>query len=141
MIRIVYKIIKIFANLVFFPVVVLGCLFGRCTSKKIDVGIGPLPLINNVYWKKALEKKGYRVETYVNSLYFITDEFDYIFNENKFYRFLPVMLFLRTIMRYKVVYIYFDGGPLQALPFYGELEPLLFKLANTKVVVDRKSVV
>lgn len=135
MVKSIYRLIRLFVNFIFFPIVVLGCLCINIFPKKVDVGIGPLPLINNIYWKKALEKKAYKVETYVNSLYFITDEFDYIFDKNLIYRFLPILLFLRTIRRYKIVYIYFDGGPLQVLPFYRRIEPLLFRLANTKVVV------
>ena len=41
-------------------------------NKKYDVGIGPEPLINNVYHKMALEKNGYKVITFVAKSYYIT---------------------------------------------------------------------
>ena len=41
-------------------------------------------MINNVYHKRALEAYGYKVETFVSKLFFITDEFDkkFIFQNN-----------------------------------------------------------
>lgn len=124
------------------PYLYLRCYFiGKSNNKPIDIGLGPEPLINNIYHKKALLAQGFSVETFVNETYFITDDFDYRdFEVNKKRNWLgkyfaKYLFFLRTVSTYKCVYIYFNGGP-----FYGEQrlrrhEPKLFKLSKTKVVV------
>lgn len=130
-------LLRVIINIILLPIVVLASYLSKLFAHKVDIGIGPLPMINNVYWKKAIQLKGYSVETYVNSVYYITDEFDYIFDRehSKIYSYFPIFLFLRTVWRYKAVYIYFNGGPLQTIAFYRRIEPVLFKIANTKVVV------
>ena len=125
-----FNLLEIFLNILLFPIVLVGCVLARVIPKKMDVGIGPLPIINNVYWKKALELKSYKVETYVNDLYFITNQFDYLFNKNFLYKHFPTLLFIWVVTRYKAVYIYFNGGPLQELPIYRQIEPILFKMAG-----------
>lgn len=115
----------------------LFCLLGRIIQKPYDVGLGPLPMINNVYWKRALIQQGFRVETYATERYFITDEFDYIFDRGfkRIFRANPLILFVWTALRYRCVYVYFNGGPLQTLPGIRLLEPLLYHVAGTKTVV------
>jgi len=135
--RIIISVIKLILNILLFPIVLLSCIVARYCNKKIDIGIGPLPLINNVYWKKALKLKGYTVETFANAVYFITDEFDFIYDRknHRIYHSFPVLFFIRMIFRYKVIYIYFNGGPLQVVSVYRVLEPILLKIARVKVVV------
>ena len=58
------------------PVLGAIALLGRGRSKPIDVGLGPEPLINNIYHKRALTGRGYRAETFVSSVSFITGAFD-----------------------------------------------------------------
>src|SRR5207253_2458320 len=57
----------------------LRCIFTalkarRLTAKPYDIGLGNLPLINNVYHKQALSKYGYKVNTFVYNVYFITSD-------------------------------------------------------------------
>lgn len=112
-------------------------------KKKIDIGLGPEPMINNVYHKRALESYGYTAETFVDSVYFITKEFDYrgdLLEINKsrvskHFFLLGIWLFIRSIVRYKALYIYFNGGPLKAHYFLRPIEPFLYKIAGTKIVV------
>lgn len=114
---------------------------GRINQKPIDIGLGPEPLINNIYHKKALLLYGYTVETFVNETYFITDDFDY--REDLAYQkrgwlgkyFSKYLFFIRTVATYKCIYIYFNGGPFYAEEKLKRHEPKLFKLAKTKVVV------
>lgn len=40
------------------PIVVLLCFLFRFFPKKVDVGMGPLPMISYMYWAKALKRKG-----------------------------------------------------------------------------------
>lgn len=124
------------------PVLVTLALISRFVQKKIDVGLGPEPLINNVYHKRALKLYGYTAETFVSSVYFITNEFDV--RADQLYRKLPSVLgftihyylFVLSIFRYRCVYIYFNGGPLGlGSSWLWRLEPHLYKLAGVKVVV------
>lgn len=106
--------------------------------RKIDVGLGPEPLVNNVYHKKALKIAGLQAETFVNQLYFITNNFDYIpLNGMKLWDFLLIdyWLFVRSIFRYKCIYIYFNGGSLFRQPMVKWLEPYLYNLSGVKIVV------
>lgn len=129
-------IIYIF-EVIIIPIVILLCWLFRFIPKKIDIGMGPLPMINYVYWAKALRKRGYTVETFVVNTYFITEEFDFICDkkQHRYYRKYPLLLFFRCVLRYSAMYIYFNGGPLQNSVIYRNLEPCLFKIANTKLVV------
>ena len=140
--RLISTLIKLSFVIVFAPFLIVATIFIRIFGKKkIDVGLGPDPMINNLYHKKALIKYGYTAETFVRSVYFITSEFDYRADLNwlgkfKYIRFLNgILLFLRAASRYRCVYIYFSGGPLTEYYFLNKLEPFLFKLSQTRVVV------
>jgi hypothetical protein len=128
--------------IVVIPSLTSVAIFSRLKKHKlIDVGIGPQPLINNVYHKKAVNLAGYSAETFVENVYFITSEFDYRGDQSFFskYSFLKkyanIPLFIRAIFRYKCLYIYFTGGPLRIFPILKPVEPYLLKLAGVKVVV------
>lgn len=124
----------------------------RYSNKKVDVGLGPEPLINNIYHKKALEKYGFMAETFVVQTYFITEEFDirgdkmfhsnnflwkfilYFFGIDRFFV-LQIYFFVFVIFRYKILYLYFNGGPLLFIPHFRKVEPLLYHIARIKTVV------
>lgn len=129
---------------------ILAALVGRYRKKKIDVGLGPEPLINNVYHKRALQAYGYTAETFVSATSFITDEFDIHLDRLCRHRLLGWLPSLITsalrrayflsfpFWRYRCLYIYFNGGPLGAgfrNRLLGRLEPWLLWLSRTKVVV------
>ena len=67
--------IELFQIIYLFPIAFLS----RLSRRKVDVGIGPDPLINNIYHKKSLNQKGYTAETFCYSSYYITDNFDHVF--------------------------------------------------------------
>lgn len=131
--------------LFFAPILLIASILARYLGKKkIDVGLGPEPMINNVYHKKALQIYGYTAETFVDSVYFITSEFDYRgdllkIKTNKFFKdyfyLLGIWLFIRSIFRYKSLYIYFNGSSLKSYPVLSVLEPHLLRISRTKVVV------
>jgi glycosyltransferase involved in cell wall biosynthesis len=133
---------KLFEFIIILPTLKVVCYcIGRFGKKSIDIGLGPEPLINNIYHKQALEKKGYSVETFVNQVYHIVSAFDYrgdqlSYNKTKIGRyFTKYYLFLRAIRRYRCIYIYFNGGPLYTSAVLKKYEPSLLKLSRTKVVV------
>lgn len=113
-------------------------VIARFWTKDIDVGLGPEPLINNIYHKAALELYGYKAETFTKGTNFITKKYDHIFSDNgNEIIFLVNMLkiFWFSCSRYKIVYIYFNGGAFHDSQFIWKLEPFLYSIAGTKVVV------
>jgi glycosyltransferase involved in cell wall biosynthesis len=131
--KIGYHFINLLLFLVLWPLI----LMARFHNKKIDVGIGPKPLINNIEWANALREKGFVVETFVTSCHFITCEFDKRWHKEYYglFKYLPTLIFLRNSFKYKIHYLYFNGGVLANLFLLGRLEPLLFKLAGSKTLV------
>lgn len=139
MVRFLKNCVLIFWEVCLLPFVFIAALSARFVPKSIEIGLGPEPLINNVYHAKALRSKGWQAETFVDSLYFITSEFDIkLISSNRLVSrairlsFLPYFF---SIFRYKVIYIYFNGGGLYAARLLWILEPFLYRLAGVKVVV------
>jgi len=118
---------------------ILGAsIMARFKEKMIDVGLGPEPLINNIYHKKALSKRGFSATTFVNSVYYIVQDFD--FRGDLVFRgllrfFINYFLFFYVLLQFKCIYIYFNGGPLGFSKLLWRLEPLFYKLTNIKTVV------
>ena len=136
--RIVSIPIRGLLDLALFLPLLLLCLISRCVKRRIDIGIGPEPIISHKYQKKALERYGYAAQTYVNLVYFITEEFDVRADKHlgKWGSFLlPYVLFGVVIFRYKGIYVYFNGGPLFPTILLWRVEPFLYKTADIKVVV------
>lgn len=140
--RFLWRTFTVGIELVMLPIVVIAALVSRLVPKKIDVGLGPEPLINNVYHKRALKLFGYTAETFVSSVYYITQEFDVRVDKlfQKLPRFLhftaTYYLFFWIIFRYRALYLYFNGGPLGLNTRVLRLiEPLLYRLANVKTIV------
>lgn len=139
---------KLFLKNLFYwgrEILLLGLLipfafFSRYRKKIIDIGLGPQPLINNIYHKKALEQQGYSVETFTYKPYYITNGFDIVLTE-KYDVSKPVSLFRAQLefvllpFKYKILYIYFNGGSLGVSKLLWRIEPFLFKLAKVKTVV------
>lgn len=121
------------------PLLIGIAILSRFAPRTVDIGIGPMPMINNIYHKKALVQKGYSVETFVDDVYFITDEFDHKFMpaSRSMRRLLREtnFIFLFAIFRYRCLYVYFNGGPLYATALLWRFEPQLYRLAGVKTVV------
>ncbi|MDP4092258.1 MAG: hypothetical protein Q8920_02765 [Bacillota bacterium] len=140
--KLIYKILKTFFKtillIIAIPVLFLLAVLTRFVKKPVDIGLGPEPMINNVYHKKALQYYGFKAETFVNSVYYITDQFD-IRGDLKFKGPLSILrdycLFIMSIFRYKCLYIYFNGGTLGFRKVLWRIEPLLYRVANVKVVI------
>ena len=138
--RLAFNIIRAISDLLmFFPFLILS-IISRFIKKRIDVGLGPDPLINNIYHKKALELSGFKAETFVRSVFHITKDFDRFFiYKNKFMKYSLVNIlhidFIYAIFSYKCLYIYFNGGPLSNSFFLWKTEHLFYKISNIKVVV------
>src|SRR4030066_113282 len=68
-------VLAILEVLLIIPCFVISYL-SRYSNRKIDVGLGPEPLISNVYHKKALIQNGYSAETFVSGVYFTPEGID-----------------------------------------------------------------
>jgi hypothetical protein len=139
MLSLMKYVILVLLELVWLPVLAVLTLFARLWPKKKIVGLGPEPLINNVYHAKALRKRGWTAETFVDSLYFITADFDIkLIYRNRLLSKLSRLMFLPfifCIFRYKILYIYFNGGGLYASRVLWIIEPILYRIAAVKVMV------
>jgi glycosyltransferase involved in cell wall biosynthesis len=126
-------------ELALLPVLAVASAVARLWPKRVDVGLGPEPLVNNVYHKRALERHGYTAETFVHTVYFTTDAFDVradlLFRSALLQPVRWFYLFLRAVFRYRALYIYFSGGPLFPTAWVWRLEPHLLHLAGVKVLV------
>jgi len=127
------KIIINILNLILLPYIFLIAVSRRFKNKKtIKIGIGPEPLINNIYYKKSLELYGYSVETFASTTYYITKDFDIdLTNENKIIKRLKL---ISLAFKYDILIFYFNGGPL-AVSSFVKLEPYFYKLSGVKTIV------
>jgi len=151
--KIIFQINKSYKSFIFFflnsylvefisiPFLIVACYISQKSERKIDVGIGPLPIVSHQYQKKAMELYGYKVETYVDQVYFITSNFDIradlFFKKYPFlhHSLLPIFLFVFTIFRYKSLYFYFNGGALWRTRILWRLEPHFYRLAGVKTII------
>ena len=122
------------------PALFLLSLLSRLSRRKYDVGIGPEPLINNIYHKKALCSAGYNVITFVKLIYYITSDFDVrFFSRNRIinaFKYKILYLdYLYLIFKVKSIYIYFQGGVFLYTKYLWRLESYLLKAAGVKTVV------
>lgn len=125
-------------ELLMVPFFLVIALMARFWPKRFDVGIGPDRLINSVYHKKALERFGYRAQTFTPGGTYITQEFDVNLQAwesnlvGKF--FAPYVLLARALVTYRCLMFYFYGGCFNR-PVIGRIEPWLYAIAGTKIVV------
>lgn len=136
--RVLGALIRWTLAIVFLPFAFPIALLSRLARRHVDVGLGPEPLVNNIYHKRALALYGYSAETFVDQVYYITSEFDIradLLLPRPFGFLRAYYLFLRAVWRYRMLYIYFNGGPLMNQPMLRRLEPALYKTAGVKVLV------
>lgn len=138
-----YYIFRYLFEIAALPFLLLGILGAKTATGKVDIGLGPFPLINNIYHKRALELAGYSAETFVSQVWHITSNFDVRFDQHWLSKniltrklLLNLYIFCWSTRRYRSVIIYFDGGALgQGTAFLWRLEPYLYRLAGVKTVV------
>ena len=133
--------LQIFVEVVFLPYIFFRAVYSRFKVKQIDIGLGPQPLINNVYHKQALELYGYRTETFISNPFYITNDFDIVLSEKyniktSLGQFRAFLCLIELAFKYKILYFYFNGGPLGvSTKLICKFEAFFYKIANIKTVV------
>lgn len=105
----------------------------RLFRRRVDVGLGPEPLISHVFHKRSLLRAGFTAETYVSHLYFITRDFDVVCTWPAC-SLASLWLGARALFRYRALYFSFNGGPLAWTPLR-RVEPFIYRLAGVKTVI------
>ncbi len=138
MMRFIRLTLEVLFELIALPFLAALSVMARLSPKKIDVGLGPEPLINNVYHKRALEQRGWSAETFVHEVYHITQEFDVrgdLWLGGKLRNLRLIVLYVRAIFRYRCLYFYFHGGALGFTRILWLFEPLLLRVSGVKSLV------
>lgn len=121
---------------------VFFALIIRYKKKTLNIRLvwGDAPIINNVYWSRAMKKSGYASETYTDS-YCSTinkrEDYDKILQEH-FWN-IPLQIkyylgFFESLFKYDIFFISFSGYFLGKTPYWW-LEHHLLDLSRKKVVV------
>jgi glycosyltransferase involved in cell wall biosynthesis len=135
------KSIQVIVEIILIPFILYKAIVNRYRHKSIDIGLGPQALINNIYHKKALEIYGYSVETFVSNPFYITNDFDIVISDKyniktvigQFFSFLYL---IKLAFKYKILYFYFNGGPLGvSTRFIWRFEAFFYSIAKVKTVV------
>jgi hypothetical protein len=137
----VRSLVQALFELLLLPVLFIVAFVARFVPKQVDVGLGPEPIISHVYHKGAFQQHGYSAETFVLAVFYITSDFD-VRADRWFPWPLPgrkyigyLYLIGLTLLRYRCLYFYFNGGVLGFSQWLWRIEPWLYKLANVKIVV------
>ena len=102
---------------------------------------GPVPIMNNVYWSKAIKSMGYRSETYTIGFYSqinSRDDWDVLLDDK--YRFIPIQnlkyffAFAESLFRYDIFVIPMTGFFLGLTPL-ARFEAYFLMLAGKKTIV------
>ena len=135
---VMYKIYRLYVyivNLLAVPFIYGVAFIARYMKRNYDIGLGPMPIINNIYIKKSLESQEYTAQTYVKEVYHITNDFDCLMIGGILYRLVPFCKIFPILFKYRCIYIYFDGGILADQGICRYLEASIYKVAGIKIVV------
>lgn len=126
----------------FTPILLAGACAARVASKSglSDARLvwGSTPILNNIYWSRAMKQAGYQSETFTTLPYTRIDKRDHwdrvIDEEYRWaWRFRPYIAFLTSLFRYDVFFIPATGFFLGSTPIW-QLQHLTFRIAGKKVV-------
>jgi len=134
----IHLLIRAVFDFLIAPFLVLFAIVARFVPSSVDIGLGPSPIINSTNHKKALVQQGYKVEIFVDSLWYYTKDFDIapkLLMHGPLRVLIPYVLAVWVFFRYRSLYTYFDGGPLHTTAWLYRLEPFLLKLAGVRTVI------
>lgn len=118
------------------PALAVWMPLARLSRRRGRVGLGPEPLINNVYFRQALSRAGYDATTFVDEVYHVTSDFDVRADRWPVPRQLrSLLLFAWCVARFDCLVVYLNGGPLGRSRVLWRAEPFLLRLAGVRTVV------
>jgi len=141
--RTIYWFLLILFAIPFLFVGIITALYTRFTFKETNkprLVWGSVPIINNSYWSKAMRACGFESTTYTTSYFSVInkrEDWDRILEEE--YKFFPspikpFLAFLRSLIRYDIFFISFDGFFIGSTPLYWVQIPF-FRIAKKRIVV------
>ena len=125
----------------------LNAIYKRLFEKKRmkpNLLFGPIPIINNKYWSKAMNEKGYYSRCIMFNYYHINDkeDFDMYYEDFKLkylgllnYIFVDFLVFIYTFNKFDIYHFSFNGGILQRRYLFRYLEFALYKIAGKKTII------
>ena len=122
------KIIWSIVELISLPYLLTLALYWRYARKPFDIGIGPEPMIDSIYCKKALSQYHYNVRTFTTKPYYITAEFDLVTDNfcdlNKMSGKIRSYFYMASIaFEHRILYFRFHGGVFYNSTWIRVLEP------------------
>lgn len=131
-------------SLLFLPIAFVCALFVRNQSdqhEKIPRLVwGSSPIINNMYWARAMRNIGFKSETFTTDFYSSINQradWDWILSEK--YQWIPGFMkpfaaFIQALFQYDVFFLSFNGFFIGWTPAR-HMQAQLLKLANKKIIV------
>ncbi len=87
-----------------------------------------------MYYKQALEAKGYTVQIFVDDVYMITHDFDCVMTSG-LYRAFPFFRVFPIVFKYRCLYTNCDGCILANIKGHRWCEADIYKVAGIKVLI------
>lgn len=123
-------------------ILIIAAVVSRFVSRSAKKRLvwGEAPIINNVYWARAMEGAGFFSETFTDQYCWSInkrEQYDLVIQE-MFWK-IPLRLkyyigFLYSLFRYDIFFLSFNGFFLWKTLLH-PLEPILLKIANKKIVL------
>ena len=108
----------------------------KLTKKRIV--LGSVPLINNVYWKEAINKFAL-AETYTSALYSNSERHNWDIIISDRWRFAPsffrnILSFCEVLLKYDLIVTSYNGFAINERPYW-RIQAVCFKICNIKTIV------
>ncbi len=136
----VFLLSPVYLTFLFLTAIIVRIRFDKHDSKPKFVW-GPEPLVNNVYWSRALKEAGYPSETFTKNFISALHQreiWDVLIQEK--YKIIPIIplryfvAFIDSLMRYDIFVVPFTGYFLGLTPLWW-FEAFILKIAKKHVVV------
>lgn len=140
-IRLIAYILFVPFSLVLYVIATVSRLkFSKNVIKKPKIVFGSAPILNNVYWAKAMKKKNYFSETFTFPIFSTIcniNDWDKVLNKK--YRLVPYKIrvyiaFAESLLKYDIFIISYRGFFLQSTP-HRFLQGNILRYARKKIIV------
>ena len=122
-------------------ITIISFAYRFCFTKKITnqrIVLGSIPLINNVYWKEAINKFAL-AKTYTSALYSNSKRHDWDIIISERWRFAPsffrsVLSFCEVLLKYDLIVTSYSGFAINDRPYW-RIQAICFKICKIKTIV------